>query len=76
VIAQSGLRLLLCEDVTANVAKVAEARRTVRASKAAILRELEGDRDYDSQQQFLAVAARLAEERRLCRFVYVSKKLS
>jgi cyclopropane fatty-acyl-phospholipid synthase-like methyltransferase len=75
VIAQSGLRLLLCEDVTANMAKVAEARRTARAAKAAILRELEGDRDYDSQQEFLAVAARLAERRRLSRFVYVSKKL-
>jgi SAM-dependent methyltransferase len=34
VIAQCGLRLLLCEDVTANMAKVAEARCVARASKS------------------------------------------
>jgi 2-polyprenyl-3-methyl-5-hydroxy-6-metoxy-1,4-benzoquinol methylase len=76
VIAQSGLRLLLCEDVTANMAKVAEARCAARASKAAVLREIEGNEGYDSEQEFLAVAARVAEERRLSRFVYLSKKLT
>jgi SAM-dependent methyltransferase len=76
VIAQCGLQLLVCEDVTANMAKVAEARRAVRASRSAALREIEHDQAFDGQQEFLAVAARLAIERRLSRFVYVSKKLS
>jgi cyclopropane fatty-acyl-phospholipid synthase-like methyltransferase len=76
VIAQCGMRLLLCEDVTANLAKVAEARRAARASKGAILREIEGDQAYDGQQDFLAVAARVAREGRLSRFVYVSERLS
>ena len=76
VIAQCGLRLLVCEDVTANMAKVAEARRAARASRSAALREIEGDQAYDGQQEFLAVAARVAREGRLSRFVYVSKKLS
>ena len=76
VIAQCGLRLLVCEDVTANMAKVAEARHTARASRSAALREIEGDQAYDGQQEFLAVAARVAREGRLSRFVYVSKKLS
>src|SRR6202163_2601198 len=76
VIAQCGLQLVVCEDVTPNMAKVAEARRAARASKSAVLREIEGDQAYDGQQEFLAVAARVAREGRLSRFVYVSKKLS
>jgi cyclopropane fatty-acyl-phospholipid synthase-like methyltransferase len=76
VIAQCGLRLLVCKDVTANMAKVAEARRAARASRSAALREIEGDQAYEGQQEFLAVAARVAREGRLSRFVYVSKKLS
>jgi cyclopropane fatty-acyl-phospholipid synthase-like methyltransferase len=76
VIAQCGLRLLVCEDVTANMAKVAEARRAARASRSALLREIEGDQAYEGQQEFLAVAAHVAREGHLSRFVYVSKKLS
>jgi cyclopropane fatty-acyl-phospholipid synthase-like methyltransferase len=76
VIAQCGLQLLVCEDVTANMAKVAQARRAARASRSAALREIEGDQAYDGQQEFLAVAARVAREGRLSRFVYVSQKLS
>jgi 2-polyprenyl-3-methyl-5-hydroxy-6-metoxy-1,4-benzoquinol methylase len=76
VIAQCGLQLLVCDDVTANMAKVAEARRAARASRSALLREIEGDQTYDGQQEFLAVAARVSREGRLSRFVYVSKKLS
>jgi SAM-dependent methyltransferase len=76
VIAQSGLRLLVCENLTANMAKVAEARRAARASKSVALREIEGDQAYDGQQEFLALAARVAGEGRLSRFVYVSKRFS
>jgi 2-polyprenyl-3-methyl-5-hydroxy-6-metoxy-1,4-benzoquinol methylase len=76
VIAQCGLRLLACEDVTANMAKVAEARRAARASRCTALREIEGSQTYDDEQEFLAVVARVAREGRLSRFVYVSEKLS
>lgn len=75
-ITQCGLRLLVCEDVTANMAKIAEARHAARASRSTALREIEGDRTYDDEQDFLAVAARLAREGRLSRFVYVSKKIN
>lgn len=74
VIAQCGLQLLVCEDVTSNMAKVAEARHAARASRSVALREIEGDSAFNQQQEFLAVAARLAHERRLSRFVYVAKK--
>ncbi len=76
VIAQCGLQLLVCEDVTANMAKVAEARRAARASRSAAVREIEGDQTYDDEQEFFAVAARVAREGRLSRFVYVSEKSS
>jgi hypothetical protein len=76
VIARCGLRLLVSEDVTANMAKVAEARLAARASKSAVLRDIEGGHAYDGQQEFLVVAARTAREGRLSRFVYVSERVS
>jgi hypothetical protein len=66
----------VCKDVTANMAKVAEARRAARASRSVTLREIEGVQVYEAQQEFLAVAARVAREGRLSRFVYVLQKLS
>jgi 2-polyprenyl-3-methyl-5-hydroxy-6-metoxy-1,4-benzoquinol methylase len=74
VIGECGLRLLVCDDVTANMANIAEARRAARASRSASLRPIEGDRAYDDEQEFLAVAARFARESRLSRFVYVATK--
>jgi len=75
-IAQCGLRLLVCEDVTENMAKVADARRAARAARNAALREIEGDQAYDCQQDFLVIAARVAREGRLSRFLYISTKSS
>jgi 2-polyprenyl-3-methyl-5-hydroxy-6-metoxy-1,4-benzoquinol methylase len=75
-IAQSGLHLLACQDVTANMTKVADARLAARASRSIALRAIEGEQAYDGQQQFLSVAARVAREGRLSRFVYVSEKSS
>jgi SAM-dependent methyltransferase len=74
VLAQCGLRLLVRRDVTANVAELAERRRAARASRSAAVREIEGDQTYEGQQEFFAVAARVAREGRLSRFVYVSEK--
>jgi 2-polyprenyl-3-methyl-5-hydroxy-6-metoxy-1,4-benzoquinol methylase len=74
VLRECGLGLLVCEDVTANMANIAEARRAARASRSASLRPIEGDRTYDDEQEFLAVAARVAREGRLSRFVYVATK--
>jgi len=76
VIAQSDLRLLVCRNVTANMAKVAEKRRAARGARSAAVRQIEGDRTYEAQQNFLAMTARLAGEGRLSRFLYVSEKVS
>jgi hypothetical protein len=43
------------------MAIVANARYTARASRADRLREIEGG-EYESQQNFLGVAARIAKE--------------
>lgn len=75
-IAQSGLRLLVCRDVTANLAEVAEQRRAARDARSAAVREVEGEATYEAQQNFLAVASRLAAQGRLSRFVYVSERIS
>jgi SAM-dependent methyltransferase len=74
VISECGLQLLICEDVTANMAEIAERRRSARASRGAALREIEGDQTYEGQQEFFAVASRIAREGRLSRFVYVAEK--
>lgn len=74
VIAQCGLRLLVCEDVSANMAEMAERRGAARASRSHLLREIEGAETYDGQQTFFAIAARIAKERRLSRFLYVVEK--
>ena len=74
VIAQCGLRLLVCEDVTANMAEMAERRGAARASRSHLLREIEGAETYDGQQTFFAIAAHMAKERRLSRFLYVVEK--
>jgi SAM-dependent methyltransferase len=74
ILKSCGLRLRLSEDVTTNMAEVAERRRAARESRGAALREIEGNATYEGQQEFLAVAARVAKERRLSRFVYVSEK--
>jgi SAM-dependent methyltransferase len=76
IISQCALELLLREDLTANMAKIAEARHNARQSRSVALREIEGDQAFNGQQEFLAVASRVAREGRLSRFVYVSKKLS
>jgi len=75
VIARCGLHLLAREDVTGNVAKMAEARHAARERRSVDLRKIEGEPAYERQQEFLAAAARLAREGRLSRFVYVSQKV-
>lgn len=76
LLAESGLRLMICEDVTANMADLAERRRAARASRGALLRDLEGNETYQRQQEFFEVAARVARELRLSRFLYIARKPS
>ena len=76
VIAQSGLRLLVSKNLTPNMAEVAEKRRAARERRCAAVRQVEGDRAFAAQQNLLAMVARLADEARLSRFVFVSEKIT
>ena len=71
---KAALRPLGIEDATENMAAVAERWLAARAKRAGTLREIEGQQTFDRQQRFLDVAARLARERRLSRFVYLAEK--
>jgi SAM-dependent methyltransferase len=74
VIRESGLQLLLSEDVTENMARIAHNRGAARATRADALRRIEGVETYEKQQRFFEVAARIARERRLSRFLYAAEK--
>lgn len=75
VLAQCGLRLLTSENVTRNMAEVAERRRAARESRELALRKIEGEQAYEAQQRFLTVASLVAKEGRLSRFMFVAEKL-
>lgn len=76
ILAECGLRLLVTDNVTRNMAELAARRGAARASRSTLLREIEGEQSYESQQQFFEVAARIAREGRLSRFIYVAEKPS
>ena len=58
------------------MAEVAEKRRAAREKRSAAVQQVEGERAFAAQQNFLAMVARLAYEARLSRFVYVSEKIT
>ena len=76
VLQECGFKVLLREDATQNMADLAARRGAARAARSAALRTLEGEQTYEGQQKFFDVAARIARERRLSRFVYVAEKPS
>ena len=76
VIRQSGLRLLICSDVTKNMAEIAEKRRSALEARSDVVRRVEGDAAFEAQQNFLAMTSRLAAEGRLSRFVFVAERSS
>jgi hypothetical protein len=54
--------------------QMARRRHLARASREEALRKIEGNANYEQQQDFLEVAARIAREHRLSRFLYVAEK--
>jgi SAM-dependent methyltransferase len=74
VIAGAGLKLVVREDTTESVARLAGRWREARANREADLRKVEGDQKFEGLQRFLEVASRIARERQLSRFIYVAEK--
>jgi ubiquinone/menaquinone biosynthesis C-methylase UbiE len=74
VLQECGFKVLLREDATQNMADLAARRGAARAARSKALRTLEGEQTYEGQQKFFEVAARIAGERRLSRFLYIAEK--
>lgn len=62
------------EDATENVAVIAQRWHDARASRKADLIRVDSAEIHERQQRILDVAARLARERRLSRFVFVARR--
>lgn len=73
-IASAGLTLTVKEDTTEQTATIALRWHAARAQRETGLREAEGNEAFERLQGFLAVAAQLARERRLRRYMYVAQK--
>ena len=75
-IAAAGLSLIRAEDGTENVAKFASRRLAAREARRKALMEIEGKEAVDRQHELFGVAAAVAAERRLSRFLFHARKLS
>ena len=71
---QAGLNVVTVEDTTESKAAVARRRYDARAQHEGALRQAEGDETFEGRQRLFKVAATLAGERRLSRYVYVAEK--
>ncbi|MBT8401947.1 MAG: class I SAM-dependent methyltransferase [Rhodothermia bacterium] len=71
----AGFEILRRENRTSNMADVAERWRHARGRRENDLRRAEGDADFDGQQLFFSVCAKLANERRLSRIAYCARRV-
>jgi ubiquinone/menaquinone biosynthesis C-methylase UbiE len=74
ILEAAGFAIEQIADRTENMAKNARGWLDARAKRESELRKIEGDDAFDGQQVFLDTAARLAEEKRLSRKVFVARK--
>ena len=74
LLAEAGLEPVTVEDTTGEMANVALKRHEARAQHEDTLRQIEGDDTFEGRQRFFDLAARLSDERRLSRYVYVATK--
>jgi len=70
----AGLLLVRVEDRTDNVAKFAARRHAARDKRREALVKIEGQESVDRQNELFRVAAALASERRLSRFLFHVRK--
>lgn len=69
----AGFEVVAVHDRTENLATAALRWRNARAARADDLRKIEGEANFEGQQRFFEVAARLAAERRLSRLCFVAR---
>lgn len=74
LVQQAGFELIRRHDATQSVADVAGRWLAARAKRETTLRDMEGDATFEGTQQFLEVAHRVSDERRLSRFIFLAHK--
>ena len=75
-IVSAGLSLVRREDRTENMARFAAGRLAAREARRKVLLEIEGEKEVDRQGELFSVAAAVAAERRLSRFLFHTRKPS
>jgi cyclopropane fatty-acyl-phospholipid synthase-like methyltransferase len=73
-IASAGLSLVRLEDRTENMARFAARRLAAREAHRKALVEIEGKEEVERQRELFSVAAAVAAERRLSRFLFHARK--
>ncbi|HUF04026.1 MAG TPA: methyltransferase domain-containing protein [Aridibacter sp.] len=74
LLVEAGFRIESVDDVTGNMASIADKWKKARAGRERQLREIEGNETFDGQQTFFEMAARLAAERRLSRLLILAER--
>jgi SAM-dependent methyltransferase len=75
-IASAGLSLAGVEDRTENMAEFAARRLAAREARRNALAKIEGEKEVERQRELFSVAAAVAAERRLSRFLFHARKPS
>ena len=75
LLAGAGFELLAVENRTENMAQMAQRWRAARQTRAEDLKTVEGKETFAGQQEFFAIAASLAGERRLSRFAFYARRI-
>jgi ubiquinone/menaquinone biosynthesis C-methylase UbiE len=73
-IADSGLKLLKREDVTANAVMTSGRWHDARAKRHEALIAIEGEERFSGLQRFLSTVHKLTSERRLSRYAFLAEK--
>ena len=74
MIAAADLRLLICDDVTENVALTSGHWFDAREKRRDAVIAIEGRERFDGLQRFLAAVHKLTTERRLSRYAFLAEK--
>jgi SAM-dependent methyltransferase len=74
LVEEAGLDLVRREDATENAALVSGRWRDARAEEREALLTIEGEERFEALQRFFDTVHRLTSERRLSRFVYLTRK--
>ena len=74
LIQEAGLKLIRCEDVTANIELTSGRWHASRQRHREDLIKIEGEERFSGLQKFLSTVHKLTSERRLSRFVFLAEK--